>query len=97
MPFELKWDKDNAEVELAAVVIAYHGALTEALEALAATKGTADLSWFDQLHQDAIRTAKGTSTEEVPIEVDASAVRFGFETLDAGFKSIRLGIVKKYE
>jgi hypothetical protein len=97
MPFTLKWDKDNAEAELSAVVIAYHGALTTAIKALAEEKGTADLAWFDQLHQDAVRAAKGTIADQVPIEVDASAVRLGFETLDADFKSLRVRLVKEQD
>jgi hypothetical protein len=94
MPFELKWDPKNAEVELGAVVIAYHEALTAAIEALAEVKGTDDLTWFDELHQNSIAAAKGTTTEEISIEVDASAVRLGFQTLDADFKSIRIGLIK---
>jgi hypothetical protein len=95
MPFELKWDRNNAEVELGAVVIAYHEALTIAIHALADAKGTDDLAWFDQLHKDAIRAAKGTVTDEIAIETDASAVRLGFETLDADLKSIRVGLAKE--
>ena len=95
MTLELKWDPNNAEIELGSVVIAYHGALAAAVKALAEVHGTDDLGWFDELHQNAIRTAKGTTTEQVAIEVDASAVRLGFQTLDADFKSIRVGLVKQ--
>lgn len=97
MTFELKWDENNAEAELGAVVVAYHGALTAAIEALAELQGTKDLGWFDKLHQDAIRTAKGTTTQQISIETEASAVRLGFETLDADFKSIRVGLIKQQD
>ncbi|MDW9644470.1 hypothetical protein GOB48_22140 [Sinorhizobium meliloti] len=94
MRFELKWDKDNPEAELSAIVVAYHEALTAALKALAEEKGTEDLAWFDQLHQASIKAAKGTVADGLPIEVDASAVRLGFETLDRDFKSIRTSLLK---
>ncbi|AEG52573.1 hypothetical protein CN233_32010 [Sinorhizobium meliloti] len=94
MAFKLQYSKENAEAELGTIVIAYHEALAAALKALAEEKGTEDLAWFDELHQHAVKTAKGTSTEGIPIEVDARSVRLGFETLDQGFKSIRVSLLK---
>ncbi|MCM2439667.1 hypothetical protein HGO34_08055 [Agrobacterium vitis] len=91
------YDKENAERYLGAAVIAYHGALREVVKALATAKGTADLSWFDELHQNAIRSAKGTITEQIPVEVEAGAIRFGFETIDAEFKSIRVSLIKNQD
>jgi hypothetical protein len=88
-------DPNKATVELGAVVIAYYEALTAALKALADVNGTDDLRWFDELHQDAIRAAKGTVADQVPIEAEASAVRLGFETLDAHFKGFRVKLVEK--
>lgn len=95
MPTEIAYDKEHAERYLAAAVTAYHEALSAAVKALAVEKGTDDLSWFDELHQNAIRAAKGTVTEEIPVEVEASAIRFGFEVIDADFKGLRVQIIEE--
>jgi hypothetical protein len=94
MAREIRYDKDNAERSLAAAVVAYQQALDLTVEALAAAKGTADLTWFDDIHQETIRAAKGTVTEQIPVEAEADALRFAIEAIDAHFQSLRVRIVK---
>lgn len=92
---ELSYDKEHPEEYLNAGIAAYHEALHACIAALVEVKGTEDLAWFDDLHQQAIRSAKGTIAEQVPIEVEAGAVRFGFQLVDAEFKQLRVGLAKK--
>ncbi|MDX3929259.1 MAG: hypothetical protein QHC90_26090 [Shinella sp.] len=92
---KVSYDKNHPEEYLNAGLAAYHEALHACIVALVEVKGTEDLTWFDDLHQQAIRSAKGTITEHIPVEVDAGAVRFGFEIVDAEFKQLRVGLVKK--
>jgi hypothetical protein len=94
MHLEINRDPSKAIVELGAVIIAYHGALTAALKALADVKEADDLRWLDELHQNAVRAAKGTIGDQISMEAEASAVRLGFETLDAHFKSFRVELVQ---
>ncbi len=95
MERHIPFDKEHADQYLGAAIIAYHEALRAAIAALAAEKGTDDLSWFDQLRKDAVRAAKGTVVEQHSIELDADVVRFGFELLDGEFEAIRVGLVEK--
>lgn len=90
----MHYDKQNAEAYLGAAIIAFQNALEAAVRVAAETKGTDDLSWFDELHENAVRTAKGTTTEDIPVEVEAAAIRFGFEVVDAKFKSLRVSLLK---
>jgi hypothetical protein len=92
---EVSYDKNHAEEYLNAGLVAYHEALHACIAALAEVKGTDDLAWFDDLHHQAVRSAKGTITEQIPVEVDSGAVRFGFQIVDAEFKQLRVGLVKK--
>lgn len=92
---KLSYDKEHAEAYLGAAIIAFHNALRSTLHALAEVKGTDDMGWFDELHREAVRSAKGTVTEEVAIETEAPAMRFGFESIEAAFQHIRLGLIKK--
>lgn len=90
----LSYDKKHAEVYLAAALIAYREALNCAIDALAKSHGTADTTWLDELQDSAVRQSKGTITKQVPIEVEAGAMRFGFQSLEAEFKSIRSRLAK---
>jgi hypothetical protein len=74
MPTEIHYDKEHAETYLGVAVIAYSEALEAALKGLAETKGTDDLQWFDDLRAEMVRTAKGTITEQISIEVEAGAL-----------------------
>lgn len=95
MEIALDYDKKNPEASLGAALIAFQGALDLSLSALAAEKGVEDMSWFDELHQNAVRAAKGTITEQIPIETEAGALRFGFQAVDALFQTIRVRLVEK--
>ncbi|MCM2432101.1 hypothetical protein [Agrobacterium rosae] len=95
METEIKYDKDNAESYLGAAIVAYSQALEIALKSLAETRGVDNLEWFDELRSAMIRTAKGTSIEQIAVEVDAGAVRFGFEALDASLNAIRLRLIEE--
>ncbi|TAX39140.1 hypothetical protein [Rhizobium leguminosarum] len=91
---QIPYDKDNAERFLAAAIIAHYSALKEALTACAKAKGVNDLSWFDEIHHKALSEAKGTVTEQIPIDVEAKALKFGVDVIDAAFNSIRYDISK---
>lgn len=95
MEISLSYVPGNPVPALTAALISHANALRSAMQALAELKGTDDLAWFDQLHQEAVRAAKGTVTEHIAIETEADAIRFGFETIDASFKSIRVGLVEE--
>lgn len=95
MQVEIKYDQENAEAYLGAAITAYAEALELALNAVAEAKGTDNLQWFDELRSTMVAAAKGTSTEQIAIEVDAGAVRFGFQTLDASLDAIRHRLVEK--
>ncbi|AII27798.1 hypothetical protein B9J07_13055 [Sinorhizobium sp. LM21] len=94
MGFKLQYSKDHAEAELGVIVIGYHEALRATLGALAAEKGTEDLAWFDQLHQDVIKAVKGTTAEGVSLATEAKAVGQSVEVIDHEFKSVRAGLLK---
>ena len=89
------YDKDNAEAFLGATALALQDALGTTLLALAQVKGTDDLSWFDELHQQTVSATKRMVVEEVLVEIDAGARRFACEVLDAKFKSLRLSLTEK--
>jgi hypothetical protein len=91
----LHFDKQNAEAYLSAAVIALQRALEDAVKALAEVKGTTDLSWLDELHQEAVTAAKGIVTEQIPIECESGALRFGFEVVDTYFKRLRIRLLKE--
>lgn len=95
MRWSLQYDKAHAEEYLTAGMAAHIQGLEMAVRALAETKGTDDLTWLDDLREEAARAAKGTTAEQIPIEVDAGAVRFGFEALDANFQRIRSMLIKE--
>lgn len=90
----LSYDKKHAEAYLGAALIAYREALNGAIDALAEAHGTDDITWLDELQDNAVRQSQGTITEQVPIEVEAGALRFGFQSLEAEFKSIRSRLIK---
>jgi len=94
MPREAKYDKTNPEPYLGAAIIAYHEALRASVEALAELNGTNDLTWFDELRQNTIRAAKGTVTDQIPVEVEADALRFSIQVLENEFDSIRVGLLE---
>lgn len=91
----LNFDIENKERYLGAALAAYEVALHAAVSRLADINGTDDLAWFDELHHQAVFASKGTITEEIPIEVEAGAIRFGTQLLDAKFKSLRIEMVEK--
>ncbi|GEM_PF-6285668 len=95
MEVEIKYDRENAEAYLGAAIAAYSEALELALNALAEAKGTDNLEWFEELRSAMITAAKGTSAEQIAIEVDAGAVRFGFQTLEASLDAIRHRLLEK--
>lgn len=95
MALRLTYDKDHAEEHLCAAIIALRGALQLSVAEIAKTKGVSDLSWFNDLKQQSIQAAKGTTTENIPIEVDAGAVRFSIDAVDAVFESLRGGLSDK--
>lgn len=88
-------DTDNPTPQLIAAIIGLQEALDLSLRALAADKGVDDMSWFDEIHQDSVRAAKGTITEHIPIETEAGALRFGFQAVDALFQTIRVRLIEK--
>ena len=94
---EISYDKKETERYLGAAVIAFGSALRESMKALAAVKGSADLSWLDELQYDAVRSALETITEQIPVEAEAGAVLFGLKTIDAEFESIRVSLVKSQD
>lgn len=89
MKKELKYDRERAEEQLGAAIIGLSDALALTIAELAKVKGKADSSWFDDLKHQAVQITKGTVTEDIPIEADADAVRFAFETVDAAFERLR--------
>lgn len=89
--------KVNAEAYLGATALALQDALEAALWELALAYGTGDLSWFDVLHQEAVRSTKGMVIEEVSVEINAGARRYACEVLDAKFQSLRISFVEKQE
>jgi hypothetical protein len=91
---KLHFDKEHAAAYLSAALIASQGALEIAFKKLAQLKGTDDLAWFEDLRAQAVTSSKGTVTEQIPVEVEAGALRFGFETLDLTFERIRGGLIK---
>ncbi len=91
------YDKENAEAYLGAAALALQEALEAVVVRLAEVKGTTNLSWFDELHQEALRSANGLIIEEVSVEVDEGALRFASEVLDAKFKSLRVSFVKEQD
>ncbi|WP_454622774.1 hypothetical protein [Brucella anthropi] len=95
MKKELKYDPEHAQEQFMAAIIGLSEALKLTVDELAALKDPSDTSWFDNLKQQAVQIAKGTVTESIPIETDASAVRFAFETVDAAFERLRSRIIKK--
>ncbi|MQB20548.1 hypothetical protein DXT90_07865 [Agrobacterium tumefaciens] len=95
MQIKLDYDKNNAEVYLGAAIIAYSQALEIALKELAELRGTDDLGWYQDLRDTMIKTAKGTTGEQISIEVDAGAVRFGFQALEASLDTIRVRLTEK--
>ena len=95
MPTKIAYDKEDAEAYLGAAIAAYSEALEIVLQALAQTKGTDDMQWFDRLRDEMIRTAKGTTTEQISIELDAGAVGFGFQALDTDLKGIRRRLIEE--
>lgn len=94
MPFEIKIDKENANVYLGSALVAFHHALRIAIRDLADINGLNDLSWFDQLRDGSIRAAKGMPTEQIPVEIEAAAIGFAVETLDAALSGLRLSLTK---
>jgi hypothetical protein len=90
----LYYDKEHAAAYLGAALIACQEALESAFKELAQVKGTDDMEWFDDLRAQAVSSSKGTVTEQIPVEVEARALRFGFQTLDLTFDRIRGELIK---
>jgi CheY-specific phosphatase CheX len=65
-----------------------------AIQMIAEIKGTADLTWLDELHQASLAEVKSTVTEGVAIEVEAEGLQFGVDVLDAAFKAYRARLIK---
>lgn len=97
MKISLKYDKSKPDLYLGIAITALQGALDASVTKLAEANGVADLTWFDELHQQAVISAKGAVTEQIPIEGEADAIRFGFELVDALFQTIRVGLVEKQQ
>jgi len=89
------YDKNNAEAYLGATALALQEALESAVIKLAKVKGTTDLAWFDELHQEALKATSGLIIDEVSVKTDDGARRFASEVLDAKFKSLRISFVEK--
>jgi hypothetical protein len=91
---QLHYEKEHADAFLGSALIAYREALNLAFKELARIKGTEDLTWFDELRAQAVRASKGTVTEQIPIETEAKALRFGFQALDLELEALRRRLVK---
>lgn len=74
---------------LGASANAFQGALWLAVQELAKTRGTDPLDWLQTLRQKAVRQAKGAITERMPIELEADALQFGVDSLEAAFNAYR--------
>ncbi|MGV1941784.1 hypothetical protein ACQZ5D_15020 [Agrobacterium sp. 22-211-1] len=89
METNLSFEAKNGTLFLSTALGAVSNALDDAIEALAQTKGVDDLSWLDELHQKALVAAKGTITEDVSIDVEAPAIKFGIDLINAKFAGYR--------
>lgn len=80
---------------LAAVVAILQPALRTSIEALAERNEGAE--WFDTLEKRLIRDAKGTITEGISIETEASGLKLGIDVLQATLNACRnsLGLARK--
>ncbi|GEM_PF-6588390 len=85
----------NAEAYLGAMAPALQDVLEIAILKLAQREGAEDLSWFDELRQEAIDTAKGLVVQEVSVEVDAGVRGFVCQVLNAKFESLRVSLVEQ--
>lgn len=88
MQIEVTFDRENAGTYLSTAVLAYHEALYFALNELAAVKD-GNLTWLDQIENYAIDTAKGTVTENIPMELETNAVEFATQLIGDAFASYR--------
>lgn len=73
---------------------AFQYGLWNAVRQIAEVKGTADLSWLDELHQASVAEVKSTIGEGIAIEVEAESLQFGVDVLDAAFKAYRARLIK---
>lgn len=90
----LSFDAEHAGEYLGAAVMAFRGSLDKAVSMIAEDRGTADLSWLDELRDHSVKAAKGTLTENIPIETEAGALRFGFQMLEGEFEALRRRLIK---
>ncbi|WP_457662733.1 hypothetical protein [Sinorhizobium medicae] len=85
------------ERKLAAALIAVQSALRVTIEELAKLNEGKGQQWFDALEEVVIRDAKGTVTEDIPIQAEAEALKFGVDVLQATLNASRnqLGLAAK--
>ena len=56
-------------------------------------RGVAAKEWLDELEKSLIRDAKGSVTEGIAIQVEAPALQYSVDVLQAVLDSVRAGIV----
>ncbi|RVO51912.1 hypothetical protein [Sinorhizobium meliloti] len=83
--------------KLAAALVAVQTALRTTIEELAKLNEGKGQHWFNTLEEVVIRDAKGTITEDIPIQAEAEALKFGVDVLQATLNASRnqLGLAAK--
>lgn len=90
MEANLSFEAKNGTAVLSTALAAVSNALDETIEVLAETKGVDDLTWLDELHQRALVAVRGTVTEYISVDVEAQAIKFGIDLVNAKFEGYRV-------
>lgn len=94
VPFR-KIDIENTLEAYAAIAAVIVPALRTTLEELVSRDPEGAALWFDELEARLISGAKGTITEGIPIEVEASSLKSAIDVLQATLDVVRSNLIGK--
>jgi hypothetical protein len=79
--------------EAAFIIAALGPAVRTLLDKLAEAHGNKAGPWLDEIEKIIITEAKGTISEDIPIETEASGMGLGIESLNALIQSLRRRLI----